>query len=81
VRSHEHCCKHENIDPRNPTRVPLLFALDEKLNVPGGAVYHQGSKQLDALRTSADRYAAWARSNSVAGLVVSDTAAMRAGAR
>lgn len=46
-------CKYENIDPVYPTRLPLLFALDEKLNVPGGAVYPQGSKQLDALRTSA----------------------------
>ena len=46
-------CKYENIDPVYPTRLPLLFALDEKLNVPDGAVYHQGSEQLDALRTSA----------------------------
>jgi hypothetical protein len=46
-------CKYENVDPVYPTRLPLLFALDEKLNVTGGSVYHQGSKQLDALRTSA----------------------------
>ena len=23
-----YCCKYENIDARNPTRLPLLFALD-----------------------------------------------------
>jgi hypothetical protein len=32
-------CKYENIDPRNPTRLPLLFALDAKLNVPNGFRY------------------------------------------
>ncbi len=34
-----HCCKDENIDPRNPTRLPLLFALDSKLNIAGGYRY------------------------------------------
>ena len=33
-------CKYENIDPKNPTRLPLLFALDAKLNIPNGFVYH-----------------------------------------
>jgi hypothetical protein len=32
-------CKYENIDPRNPTRLPLLFALDAKLDVPNGFQY------------------------------------------
>ena len=32
-------CRYENIDPRNPTRLPLLFALDAKLNVPNGFRY------------------------------------------
>jgi hypothetical protein len=32
-------CKYENIDPANPTRMPLLFALDHKLKVPGGFLY------------------------------------------
>ena len=32
-------CKYENIDPRNPSRLPLLFALDTKLNVPNGFRY------------------------------------------
>jgi hypothetical protein len=41
------CCKYENIDPINPTRLPLLFALDAKLNIPNGFVYHP---QCDELR-------------------------------
>jgi len=42
-----YCCKYENIDPVHPTRLPLLFALDAKLNVPNGFVYHP---QCEALR-------------------------------
>jgi hypothetical protein len=32
-------CKEENINPRKPTRLPLLFALDAKLNIPDGFRY------------------------------------------
>lgn len=32
-------CREENINPRQPTRLPLLFAIDAKLNVPGGFRY------------------------------------------
>jgi len=32
-------CREENINPRAPTRLPLLFALDAKLNVPNGFRY------------------------------------------
>lgn len=32
-------CREENIDPRAPARLPLLFALDAKLNVAGGFRY------------------------------------------
>jgi hypothetical protein len=38
-------CKYENIDPRNPTRLPLLFALDAKLNVPNGFRYEADCQQ------------------------------------
>jgi hypothetical protein len=31
-----YCCKYENIDPVHPIRVPLLFALDSKANIPNG---------------------------------------------
>lgn len=34
-----YACKDENINPREPTRLPLLFALDAKLNIPGGFRY------------------------------------------
>jgi hypothetical protein len=34
-----YACKEENIDPRQPTRLPLLFALDTKLGIAGGFRY------------------------------------------
>jgi hypothetical protein len=41
-----YCCKYENIDPVNPTRLPLLFALDSKFNIPDGFVYHPQCEEL-----------------------------------
>jgi hypothetical protein len=38
-RCWRHACLEENIDPRTPARLPLLFALDGKLNVSGGFRY------------------------------------------
>lgn len=32
-------CRDENINPKAPTRLPLLFALDAKLNITNGFVY------------------------------------------
>lgn len=32
-------CRDENINPKAPTRLPLLFALDAKLNIPNGFAY------------------------------------------
>lgn len=32
-------CKEESIDPRKPSRLPLLFALDKKFAIPGGFSY------------------------------------------
>ena len=32
-------CRDENINPRAPTRLPLLFALDAKLAIPNGMRY------------------------------------------
>lgn len=32
-------CRDESIDPRKPSRLPLLFALDRKLAIAGGIVY------------------------------------------
>jgi hypothetical protein len=34
-----YACKEENINPRGATRLPLLFALDTKLQIAGGFYY------------------------------------------
>lgn len=46
-----YACKYENIDPVRPTRLPLLFALDTKLNIPNGYRYHP---QCERLRQGGD---------------------------
>jgi hypothetical protein len=40
------CCRLDGINPSNPTRLPLLFALDIKLNIPGGYHYHPDCAEL-----------------------------------
>ena len=40
------CCKEENINPKNPTRLPLLFALDAKLGIADGFIYTPDCKAL-----------------------------------
>ena len=32
-------CRDESINPRQPSRLPLLFALDAKFAIPGGFIY------------------------------------------
>lgn len=39
-------CKDENINPRTPTRLPLLFALDSKLGIADGFVYKPDCSRL-----------------------------------
>jgi hypothetical protein len=34
-----YCCLEENINPKSPTRLPLLFSLDEKFNISNGFRY------------------------------------------
>jgi len=46
-------CKDEAIDPRKPSRLPLLFALDNKFGVPGGVVYSPRPRPA-ALRGNSD---------------------------
>jgi hypothetical protein len=46
-------CKDEAIDPRKPTRLPLLFALDAKLGIEGGVVYSPLPRRL-ALQSGGD---------------------------
>jgi hypothetical protein len=43
-----YCCKEENINPRRPTRLPLLFALDAKLGIADGFRYAPDCKALRA---------------------------------
>jgi hypothetical protein len=40
-------CKEESIDPRKPSRLPLLFALDKKFDIPGGFSYVPDCKDID----------------------------------
>jgi hypothetical protein len=47
-----HACLEENINPRRPTRLPLLFALDKKLGIANGFVYALDCNDLR--RKSAD---------------------------
>lgn len=48
-------CKEEHINPRAPTRLPLLFAIDAKLGVAGGFHYLADCSGLsDAQRQRAD---------------------------
>jgi len=40
-------CKEESINPRQPSRLPLLFALDKKFAIPGGFTYVPDCKDID----------------------------------
>jgi hypothetical protein len=40
------CCKQENISPTNPSRLPLLFALDTKFKIANGYVYAPDCEEL-----------------------------------
>jgi hypothetical protein len=40
-------CKEESIDPRAPTRLPLLFALDKKFAIAGGFTYMPNCRDID----------------------------------
>jgi len=41
-----YACKEENINPRNPTRLPLLFAIDTKLGIADGFRYTPDCRKL-----------------------------------
>ncbi|MEZ5627328.1 MAG: hypothetical protein R3E34_07365 [Rhodocyclaceae bacterium] len=47
-RSWRHACAHEGIDPKSPTRLPRLFAIDATLGLADGFSY-----QLDCLKAGA----------------------------
>lgn len=40
------CCREENINPKAPSRLPLLFALDAKLGIADGFIYTPDCKAL-----------------------------------
>jgi hypothetical protein len=46
-----HSCREENINPRQPSRLPLLFALDAKFGIADGFRY---APDCDALRRGGD---------------------------
>jgi hypothetical protein len=41
-----YACKDENIDPKQPTRLPLLFAIDAKLGIGDGFIYAPDCRKL-----------------------------------
>jgi len=41
-----YCCREENINPRAPTRLPLLFALDAKYGIADGFHYAADCEKL-----------------------------------
>jgi len=45
-RTWRFACLEENINPRRPTRLPLLFALDAKLGISDGFVYALNCSKL-----------------------------------
>jgi hypothetical protein len=47
-----YCCKEESIDPKNATRMPLLFAIDKKLGIANG--YHYKLDCKNQLRKDND---------------------------
>jgi hypothetical protein len=48
-------CKEESIDPRTPTRLPLLFALDKKFGIPGGFSYVPDCRDIER-QSGSDAY-------------------------
>ena len=46
-------CLEDNINPRSPSRLPLLFALDAKLNIPNGFRYAADCKSPRRLEEAA----------------------------
>lgn len=52
-RCWRHACLEENINPRAPTRLPLLFALDSKLKIANGFTYALDCRSLQAVSDGA----------------------------
>jgi hypothetical protein len=54
-RSWYWACKEESIDPRKPSRLPLLFALDKKFGIVGGFSYVPDCRDIDR-QSGSDAY-------------------------
>jgi hypothetical protein len=48
-------CREESIDPRKPSRLPLLFALDKKFGIEGGFTYVPDCRDIDR-QSGSDAY-------------------------
>ena len=59
-------CKEESINPRQPSRLPLLFALDKKYAVPGGFSYVPDCRDIDR-QSGSDAYCGTSFSESSGG--------------
>ena len=59
-------CKEESIDPRQPSRLPLLFALDKKFGIPGGYNYVPDCRDIDR-QSGSDSYCGTSFGSSDAG--------------
>jgi hypothetical protein len=58
-------CDLYDLDPKLPPRLPLLFAIDAKLNIADGYRYRLEDLAIDNARSNADAYAAGAISIAV----------------
>lgn len=54
-RAWVYACKEENINPRKALRLPLLFAIDGKLNIGDGFRYSLDCKRVRANANANDR--------------------------
>ena len=54
-RSWYWACKEESIDPRKPSRLPLLFALDAKFGIVGGFHYRPDCSNING-QSGSDAY-------------------------
>lgn len=56
-------CKEESINPRSPSRLPLLFALDKKYAIAGGFAYVPDCRDIDR-QSGSDAYCGTSFSSS-----------------
>lgn len=57
-RTWRHACRNEGIDPKNPDRLPRLFAIDALLAIPDGFRYDLDCARKDGTAGAADSFCA-----------------------